>query len=36
LRQAVNDWLRRCPQVKSHRLGQYGEGDTGVTVVELK
>ena len=36
LRQAVNDWLRRCPQVRSHRLGQYGEGDTGVTVVELK
>ncbi|MBR4827533.1 MAG: endonuclease MutS2 [Oscillospiraceae bacterium] len=36
LRQAVNDWLRRCPQVRSHRLGQYGEGDSGVTVVELK
>ena len=36
LRQAVNDWLRRCPQVKTHRLGQYGEGDSGVTVVELK
>jgi len=36
LRQAVNDWMRRCPQVRSYRLGQYGEGDTGVTVVELK
>ena len=36
LRKAVNDWLRRCPQVKSYRLGNYGEGDSGVTVVELK
>lgn len=36
LRKAVNDWLRRCPQVRSYRLGNYGEGDSGVTVVELK
>ncbi len=36
LRKAVNEWLRKCRQVKSFRLGNYGEGDSGVTVVELK
>ena len=36
LRNGVQSWLRRCPRVKSFRLGQYGEGDAGVTVVELK
>lgn len=36
LRTAVQQHLRKCPQVKSFRLGTYGEGESGVTVVELK
>lgn len=36
LRQAVQQCLRRNPQVKSFRLGKYGEGETGVTVAQLK
>ncbi len=36
LRAAVQKHLRRCPQVKSFRLGTYGEGESGVTVVEMK
>ena len=35
LRHAVHDSLAKHPLVKSHRLGDYGEGDYGVTVVEL-
>jgi DNA mismatch repair protein MutS2 len=36
LRTAVHQSLRRDPNVKAFRLGRYGEGETGVTVVELK
>jgi len=36
LRAGVHDFLRRHPYVKSFRLGVHGEGDLGVTVVELK
>ena len=36
LRAAVQKHLRQCPQVKSFRLGVYGEGESGVTVAELK
>lgn len=36
LRQAINDMLKRHPHAKIYRLGNYGEGGTGVTVVELK
>ena len=36
LRAAVQQHLRRCPQVKSFRLGTYGEGESGVTIAELK
>ena len=36
LRKAINDMLKRHPHVKSYRLGAYGEGVDGVTMVELK
>ncbi len=36
LRKAVHEILRRNKAVKSFRLGVYGEGESGVTVVTLK
>jgi DNA mismatch repair protein MutS2 len=36
LRTAIHKHLRGHRQVKSFRLGRYGEGESGVTVVELK
>jgi len=35
LRQAVHEVLAKHPLVKSFRPGDYGEGDYGVTIVEL-
>ncbi|MDR1532874.1 MAG: endonuclease MutS2 [Clostridiales bacterium] len=35
LRSAVHDMLRRSPSVKDYRLGTFGEGESGVTIVEL-
>lgn len=36
LRAAVQTHLRSCPGVASFRLGAYGEGESGVTVVTMK
>lgn len=36
LRKAVHELLRRNKAVKSFRLGVYGEGESGVTVVTMK
>jgi DNA mismatch repair protein MutS2 len=36
LRQKIQSYLRKMPQVKSFRNGVYGEGEMGVTVVTLK
>ena len=36
LRNAVQSHLRKVKYVKSYRLGEYGEGDAGVTIVEFK
>lgn len=36
LRKAITAFLKSDPRVKSVRMGEWGEGDTGVTVVELK
>lgn len=36
LRKGIHQYLRRQKHVKSYRLGEFGEGDAGVTIVELK
>ncbi|MBQ4264691.1 MAG: endonuclease MutS2 [Clostridia bacterium] len=36
LRSGIQDCLRRHPCVSSFRLGRYGEGETGVTIVSLR
>lgn len=36
LRKAVHDYLKRNRVVKSFRIGEFGEGDHGVTIVEFK
>ncbi|MGL4345966.1 MAG: endonuclease MutS2 [Cellulosilyticaceae bacterium] len=36
LRQAISQMLKKHPHVQSYRPGKYGEGEMGVTVVEIK
>lgn len=36
LRKGIQDYLRHNPAVKSFRLGTFGEGESGVTIVTLK
>ena len=36
LRKAVHQYLRKQKHVKSFRLGEFGEGDAGVTIVTFK
>ncbi len=36
LRNSIHQLLRRHPHVKTFRLGKFGEGESGVTVVEIK
>ncbi|MBQ9512020.1 MAG: Smr/MutS family protein, partial [Lachnospiraceae bacterium] len=36
LRQAVRQYLKTVRYVKSYKAGEFGEGDSGVTVVTFK
>lgn len=36
LRKGIHDFLKKHPHVKSYRLGTFGEGEMGVTIVEIK
>ena len=36
LRNAVHNYVRKLKYVKEYRLGEYGEGDAGVTIVTFK
>lgn len=36
LGKGIQSFLKRQSRVKSYRYGRYGEGDTGVTIVEIK
>ena len=35
LREGIHNFLKHNPHVKSYRMGTYGEGEMGVTVVEI-
>ena len=36
LRAGIHTFLKKHPHVKSYRIGTYGEGEMGVTIVTLK
>ena len=36
LRAGIHDFLRGHRNVEQYRLGKYGEGETGVTIVKIK
>ncbi len=36
LRKGIHEYLRRQKHIKSYHLAEFGEGDAGVTIVELK
>ena len=36
LRAGIHKFLKTHPHVKNYRIGTYGEGEMGVTIVELK
>ena len=36
LRNAVHNHLKRCKYVKSYRLGEFGEGDAGITIASFQ
>jgi DNA mismatch repair protein MutS2 len=36
LRNGIQIFLKSHPHVKNFRVGKYGEGETGVTIVSLK
>lgn len=36
LRAGITQYLKADPRIKSHRLGTFGEGENGVTIVEIK
>ena len=36
LRNGIQQFLKKHPHVESYRIGNYGEGEMGVTIVTLK
>ena len=36
LRKGIHTFLKNHPHVKSYRIGTFGEGEMGVTVIEIK
>ena len=36
LREGIHSYLKKCKYVKQYRIAGFGEGDYGVTIVELK
>ena len=36
LRAAVQSYLKHCRQIRTYRLGTFGEGESGVTIAEIK